>query len=159
MFNLSFLAKSKFSYSSHIYNFIYISRALLILCWCLCFSTDQILAWCMMHGQLFWMNNHFELYVFLDWTPGTVASLRRAAPHMTNINESDLFSSMRDTSGWTMWEITYNYTFVHRQIAVYVKIFYYHHGIGFCVDSYYFWFDLHSKWIRSTPFSFTSLSL
>lgn len=86
------------------------------------------------------MNNHFELYelyVFLAWTPGTVASLRRAAPHMTNINESDIFSSMRDTSGWTMWEITYNYTFVHRQTAVYVQIFYYHHGIGFCVDSYY----------------------
>lgn len=47
---------------------------------------------------------------------------RHAAPYMTHISESDLFSSMRVTSGRTMWEITSNYSFFYRLIAVYVKI-------------------------------------
>ena len=42
--------------------------------------------------------------------------------NMTHINESDLFSSTRDTNGRTMWEITSNYSFAYRLIAVYVQI-------------------------------------
>lgn len=88
---------------------------------------------------------------------------------MTHISESDLFPSMRDTSGRTMWEITSNYSFVYRLIAVDVRILVllpswnYKMLISceFSVGSYYFLFNLHVKWLRGAPppLSFTSLLL
>ncbi len=41
---------------------------------------------------------------------------------MTPINDSDSFSSVRDTNGRTMWEITSNYSFVCSLIAAYNQI-------------------------------------